>query len=113
MDKRAKIIVTGRVQKAGYREYVDEKAFDLGLRGHVKNLDDGTVEIICEGQPEKIVRLTEKVNLQRYPIRVDRLETEMSEPTGEFTDFDMVPDPRLDGQLAVGCLASVYFRCHT
>ena len=108
MDKRAKITVTGRVQKAGYREYVDERAFELGLRGYVKNLDNGTVEIVCEGPAEKLALMAGKVNITIYPIRVDRIETELSEPTGEFTDFEMVPDPRLDsdpnGKIGIGIM---------
>jgi len=99
MDKRVTITVIGRVQKAGFREFVDEKAFELGLRGYVKNLDNGTVEIVCEGSSEKIMRLAEKVNIQIYPIRVDRLKTAISEPTGEFKEFEIIPDPRMDGDL--------------
>jgi acylphosphatase len=96
MDKRATITVKGRVQKAGYREYVDERAFELGLRGHVMNLDDGAVEIICEGPAEKLAIMAEKANIRIYPVRVDSIEIALSEPTGEFADFEMVPDPRLD-----------------
>jgi len=113
MTRRATITVSGRVLEAGFREFVDEMAFDLDLRGHVKNLDKGSVEIVCEGEPEKIDILVRKVDIQEYPIRVDRIKMKISEPTGEFKDFERIPDPRLDGQVAVGCLASVYFRCHT
>lgn len=40
------IIVSGRVQKGGYRRVVDEIAYNLGINGYVKNLEDKTVEII-------------------------------------------------------------------
>jgi acylphosphatase len=43
MEKRAEIIISGRVQKTGFRDFVDEIAFNLDLNGYVKNLDNGTV----------------------------------------------------------------------
>ena len=113
MDKRARIILTGRVLEVGFHEYIDEKAFDLDLRGQVRNLEDGSVEIICEGPAEKLALMAERVDIRTYPVRVDRIVTGLSEPTGEFKDFDMIPDPRLEGHMALGCLASAYFRCHT
>ena len=38
----------GNVQGIGYRAYVKQVARNLGIRGHAKNLDDGSVEIYCE-----------------------------------------------------------------
>ncbi|MCK5341830.1 MAG: acylphosphatase, partial [Candidatus Heimdallarchaeota archaeon] len=40
MKKRGEIILKGRVQKAGFRDYINEIAFNLNLRGWVRNLDD-------------------------------------------------------------------------
>ena len=87
MDKRARIVVTGRVQKAGFRELVDETAFGLNLRGVVKNQDDGTVEIIVEGPQERLEELARRISIQRYPIRVDGMKMELTGPTGEFKDW--------------------------
>ena len=49
MKKRAEIKIWSG-SKAGFRDFIDEIAFDLNLDGYVKNLDDGTVEIVCEGE---------------------------------------------------------------
>jgi len=42
-------VVSGRVQGVGFRAYAAERARDLGLRGHVRNLDDGSVETLVIG----------------------------------------------------------------
>ena len=87
---RARIIVSGRVQKAGYKDTVDEIAYYLGLKGYVKNLDDGTVEVVCEGDKEDIEEFVEKIRVREYPIFVESVKVEYSEPTGEFKHFDII-----------------------
>jgi len=90
MMVRARIIVSGRVQKAGYKDTVDEIAYYLGLKGYVKNLDDGTVEVVCEGDKEDIEEFVEKIRVREYPIFVESVKVEYSEPTGEFKHFDII-----------------------
>lgn len=43
----SKMIVTGRVQGVGFRYYIYKLALRLNVKGTVRNLDDGSVEIIC------------------------------------------------------------------
>ncbi|MCD4714420.1 MAG: acylphosphatase [Clostridiales bacterium] len=45
--KTLKMIVTGRVQGVGFRYYIYKLALKLDVKGTVRNLDDGSVEIIC------------------------------------------------------------------
>jgi len=47
--KRVKMIVCGRVQGVGYRYFVQEKAREFGIKGYVRNLPEGDVEIDAEG----------------------------------------------------------------
>jgi acylphosphatase len=42
-----RIIVTGRVQGVGFRYFIYKLATKMGVKGTVRNLDDGSVEIIC------------------------------------------------------------------
>jgi len=90
MKKRAEIILKGRVQKAGYRDYIDEVAFDLNLRGWVKNLEDGTVKVVCEGEKKAIDEFINKIRIQEYPIRVEDVDVEYLPSTGEFKDFTII-----------------------
>ena len=99
MDKRAHIIASGRVQKAGFRIFVDRIAFEFDLNGMVRNLEDGTVEIIVEGPEEKLDEFSRTINIRKYPIRVDNLKTRTSNATGEFKDFDIIKDGRSDSDL--------------
>jgi len=57
--KRVEIIVTGIVQGVFFRVSTRELAQKLGLRGTVRNLSDGSVEIIAEGSQEKLQRLVQ------------------------------------------------------
>lgn len=99
MDTRAHIIASGRVQKAGFRIFVDRIAFKLDLKGMVRNLDDGTVEIICEGPEDRLDEFSRMINIRKYPIRVDSLKRRITRATGEFKDFDIIKDDRSDSDL--------------
>ncbi len=90
MERRAEIVLKGRVQKAGYRDYIDEIAFELNLKGWVKNLEDGTVKVVCEGKGKSIEEFLNKIQIREYPIRVDNVDVEFFPTTGEFKDFTIV-----------------------
>lgn len=92
MQKRAEIKVYGRVQKAGFRDFIDETAFNLNLNGYVKNLDDGTVQVVCEGDESTINEFLKKINITQYPIRVENIEVTCKNPTGEFKTFEVIRD---------------------
>ena len=51
---RAHLVVVGRVQGVLFRQSARAKAMELGLAGWSHNLLDGTVEIICEVERERV-----------------------------------------------------------
>jgi acylphosphatase len=57
MERHFNIVVWGKVQGVGYREGIKKKAIDLGIRGYVKNLPNGTVFIEAEGEEEQLNQL--------------------------------------------------------
>jgi acylphosphatase len=57
--------VTGMVQGVGFRWFVRERARRLGLKGWVRNLPDGSVEVAASGDPSQLDLL--KAELQRGP----------------------------------------------
>ncbi len=52
--KRVRVIVDGRVQGVGFRYYVADGAKQHNIKGHVRNLPDGRVEIDAEGENENL-----------------------------------------------------------
>jgi len=100
MMVRARLLVSGTVQRVAYRLRVDRCAFDAELAGFVRNLEDGTVEIVCEGEQDRIERFSQDIKIVEYPTRVREIRIEYSEPTGEFREFTIVRDDRYDGDLA-------------
>ena len=93
--ERADITVKGRVQRAGYRDFIDEAAFNLDLTGTVKNMADGSVEVICEGPKEKILELVKKIKIKQYPIKVESIDVKYSKAKGDFKAFEIVRDEDL------------------
>ena len=59
MKKQFKIVVTGKVQRVCYRQSALDKALALGVSGTVKNLKNGDVEIIIQGEEEQIRQITD------------------------------------------------------
>lgn len=92
MKVRANIIVKGRVNGVGYREIVDERAFPLELSGYVRELAEGSVEVVCEGEQDIIQAFIKRISLVKYPVRVTGMEVRYSDATGEFGDFHILRD---------------------
>ena len=84
---RFHLLISGRVQGVLFRQGARAKALELGLTGFAKNLIDGKVEIVIEGEKEKIEKFAEWA--QRGPglANVDTIETAEEEYTGEFEGF--------------------------
>ena len=62
MELQAHIYYSGMVQGVGFRYTVQRCAKDLNLKGWVKNLKDGRVEILVEGKKELIEQLIDEIN---------------------------------------------------
>jgi len=57
MIKRVKLVISGRVQGVGFRYWVKKTAWELGIAGWVKNLSDGRVEAVFEGNEMLIKKI--------------------------------------------------------
>lgn len=73
--------VSGRVQGVGYRWFTTTAARELGLRGSVKNLADGAVEVVVEGPPDAVETLARRLSQGPPAARVEAVrEVEPSLP---------------------------------
>jgi len=86
---RAHIFVSGRVQGVFFRENTQKKARKLGLTGWVKNLLDGRVEAVFEGEKEKIEEMIEWIKKGSFLAKVNNLEINWQEYQGEFENFEI------------------------
>ncbi len=87
---RAHIFFSGRVQGVFFRRTCTIKAKMAKIKGWVKNLKDGRVEAVFEGEKEKIKNLIKNIGKGNFLIRVDYFEIEWQENGGEFNDFKIV-----------------------
>jgi acylphosphatase len=87
MKARARIFASGRVQGVFYRENTRRWASSKGLKGWVKNLLDGRVEALVEGDKESIQTLIGQMREGPPMARVETIEVEWEEYKGEFPDF--------------------------
>ena len=77
----------GRVQGVGYRFYTLSIAKSLGIKGYAKNLSDGSLEIVGEGELEKLAKFVDEV-LKGPPFaRVDDYIIRWEKYKGEFNGF--------------------------
>jgi len=87
---RAHVYVSGRVQGVFFRWYTREEALRLGVKGWVRNLPDGRVEAVFEGEKEAVEQMIEFCRRGPPAARVEKVEVSWETPTGEFSTFKIV-----------------------
>ena len=84
---RARIKVTGAVQGVGFRYFVRTSAVSLGVGGQVRNLPDGSVEVIAEGDRSLMSAFLKELRVGSRHARVAGVDVEWQEPKRDFKDF--------------------------
>ncbi len=92
MEKKARVhvVISGRVQGVFFRMETKYAAERIGAYGWVRNLPDGTVEAVIEGDEEKVEALLKWCEQGPPSARVDRIDKKREEHRGEFERFDVV-----------------------
>ncbi len=85
----AAVTVSGKVQGVYYRKFAQENAVRLGLAGFARNLPDGRVEVVAEGQHADVEKLI--ILLRQGPAfaRVEDVDVRWTSPSGAFRDFSI------------------------
>lgn len=86
-EQRLHARVTGRVQGVGFRYYVMTSAAEIGLTGWVRNRWDGSVEVMAEGNREKLDLLVQALQRGSRSSMVEKVQTDWLEASGEFSGF--------------------------
>jgi acylphosphatase len=79
--------VTGRVQRVGFRWFVQQAATRCGINGTVKNLTDGRVEFSAQGDSQQMERFLKEVRQGPAGSRVDSLVTSQLPRDSSFVGF--------------------------
>ncbi len=85
----AHLIIKGIVQGVFFRAFTRDVATRLGLGGWVKNLTDGSVEALFEGDREAIEQAIKKCSVGPSGARVDDVDVRWEECLGHLKDFQV------------------------
>ena len=83
------LIISGRVQRVGFRNFMVESARALGITGWVRNRTDGTVEAVIAGPPAALEQMIECT--RRGPAHASVEDIRIAKADGRFEHFEMRP----------------------
>jgi acylphosphatase len=82
--------VSGKVQGVSYRAYVQEAATELDLVGYIKNLPDGTVEVVAQGNPDTLKEFVECLHEGSLLSKVEGVAVDWRSPRVTYTEFSLL-----------------------
>ncbi len=86
-QRRKRLVVKGRVQGVGFRFYIIRLAGDFAVTGFVRNLPDGGVEVVAEGEGDQVEAFIGRAVLGPDSSRVTEVKTYQEQPLGEYKLF--------------------------
>jgi len=89
LNKQGRFIVSGHVQGVGFRYFVYRRATELNLTGYAKNLYNGNVEVIAEGNEFNLQELYKLLKQGPSRAYVEFVQVEYSDYTGLYSNFDI------------------------
>ena len=86
--KSVQIIISGHVQGVFFRESTKRKANELGLVGYVENLDNGNVEVVAQGDEDKLNELIKFIKKNPGKSKVENIKI-TDKTTENFKTFEI------------------------
>jgi len=90
MRVEAHVLISGKVQGVWFRANTKEKARQLNIKGWVRNLPDGRVEAVFQGEKEMVEEMIKWCYKGPPLAEVENVEVEWKEPEEEFEDFSIL-----------------------
>jgi len=87
MQVARRLLISGRVQGVGFRYFIEVRARTEGAHGWVRNLPDGRVEVLVEGDEEAVNRIEAAARRGPGGAHVHQVEVELTAPSGRATGF--------------------------
>lgn len=94
MDLTKHYLISGRVQGVGFRAFTERQGRELGLKGWVRNLEDGRVEVVAKGAAEPLEEFGRRLRQGPAHGRVDALSVEAWSVAQDLRDFEVRKDGR-------------------
>jgi acylphosphatase len=85
--KQAHVFIFGDVTGVGYRSWTFRQARKLGLVGWVRNVSEGQVEAVFEGDEEKVKEMIALCHAGPEVSWVEKVEVKWEKAMGEYTEF--------------------------
>lgn len=86
---QARVFLSGFVQGVGFRRYIQKQAQGMAVGGWVRNLPDGKVEMLLQGERQEVEMVIEACRQGPFLAEVDEVEIEWEEVLQEFNDFSV------------------------
>ncbi len=83
-------VVTGRVQRVGYRDFVEQYAREHGFYGWIQNKSDEGVEIVLQGTPEELKECIVMLNQGSLLSNVESLSVDWRTPDKQYDEFKVL-----------------------
>lgn len=90
VKKAAKLIVSGTVQGAFFKNFCKENAEKLNLKGYVRNMETGEVEILVEGDNSDIEKIIPIIRAGPPHSQIRNVSIENRKWSGEFKGFNIM-----------------------
>ena len=89
MRTRVHVFFTGRVQGVGFRYVTREVAYGFEMTGFVRNLPDGRVEMVAEGEEAEAKAFLEGIRESQLGSHIHGEDVNWLPASGEFTGFEI------------------------
>jgi acylphosphatase len=84
------VLISGKVQRVGFRDFTQTNAKQLGINGYAKNLQNGKVEVVAEGDKLQLNALVKKLRQGPRSSKVNDVKIEERAFTGEYKSFGIL-----------------------
>jgi acylphosphatase len=87
--RKVEILVSGMVQGVGFRYFVCHLARESGILGWVRNLPDGRVEIVAEGDEGQLKAFIDEIKVGPRSAVIEEVTLNWSQADSHFTSFNI------------------------
>ena len=84
---QARLFISGLVQGVGFRRFIQKQALEMAVGGWVRNLPDGKVEVLLQGERQEVEMVIESCRQGPFMAEIEEVEIEWEEITQEHIDF--------------------------